>query len=102
MPWLQRRHREHAVLEYLVGVMEEYMEESGVTPLQPKQPPAIAFLDLTGYTTLAEERGDQAAAELAADLAGVVQKAAQNHGGRPVKWLGTASCSTSPIPEEPS
>jgi adenylate cyclase len=88
VPWLQRRHREHAVLEYLVGVTEEYMEERGITPTQPKQPPAIAFLDLTGYTTLAEERGDQAAAELAADLASVVQRAAHDHGGRPVKWLG--------------
>jgi adenylate cyclase len=87
-PWLQRRHREHAVLEYLVGVTEGFMEERGITPPQPRQPPAIAFLDLAGYTSLAEERGDQAAAELAADLASVVQGAAQTHGGRPVKWLG--------------
>ncbi|MGH3117855.1 MAG: adenylate/guanylate cyclase domain-containing protein, partial [Gaiellales bacterium] len=41
-----------------------------------------------GYTALAEERGDKAAAELASDLAGVVQDAARAHGGRPVKWLG--------------
>jgi class 3 adenylate cyclase len=64
------------------------MEERGIMPPQPRQPPAIAFLDLTGYTALAEDRGDQAAAELAADLASVVQEAAQEHGGRPVKWLG--------------
>ena len=88
VPWLQRRHREHAVLEYIVSVTEGFMEERGITPPHPKQPPAIAFLDLTGYTTLAEERGDQAAAEVAADLATVVQGAAQAHGGRPVKWLG--------------
>jgi class 3 adenylate cyclase len=88
VPRLQRRHREHAVFEYLVNVTETFMEERGIRPRQPKQPPAIAFLDLTGYTALAEERGDDAAAELAADLAGVVQDAAQAHGGRPVKWLG--------------
>jgi adenylate cyclase len=86
--WLQRRHREHAVLEYLVGVTEGFMEERGIAPRQPKQPPAIAFLDLTGYTRLAEERGDEAAADLASDLASVVQDAATTHGGRPVKWLG--------------
>ncbi|HEX2433617.1 MAG TPA: adenylate/guanylate cyclase domain-containing protein [Gaiellaceae bacterium] len=86
--WLQRRHREHAVLEYLVGVAEGFMEERGITPRQPRQPPAIAFLDLTGYTRLAEERGDEAAAELASDLASVVQDTATTHGGRPVKWLG--------------
>jgi adenylate cyclase len=88
VPWLQRRHREHAVLEYIVGVTEGFMEERGIITPQPKQPPAIAFLDLSGYTELAEERGDQAVAKLAADLAGLVQEAAHAHGGRPVKWLG--------------
>jgi class 3 adenylate cyclase len=86
--WLQRRHREHAVLEYIVLVTEGFMEERGITPRQTKQPPAIAFLDLTGFATLAEERGDEAAAELAAGLASVVQEASQTRGCRPVKWLG--------------
>lgn len=88
VPWLQRRHREHAVLEYLVNVTEASMEERGMTPAHPKRPPAIAFLDLTGYTALAEEHGDEAAAELAVGLAGVVDEAAREYGGRPVKWLG--------------
>ena len=86
--WLQRRHREHALLEYIIGVTEQFMDERGITPKQPKRPPAIAFLDLAGYTTLAEERGDEAAAALASDLADVVQDVAQIKGGRPVKWLG--------------
>jgi adenylate cyclase len=63
------------------------MEERGLTPSQPKRPPAIAFLDLTGYTAIAE-RGDEAAAEVATELASIVQQAAQARGGRPVKWLG--------------
>jgi adenylate cyclase len=88
VPWLQRRHREHAVLDYLVTVTEGSMEERGLTPPAPKQPPAIAFLDLTGYTALAEEHGDEAAAELATALAGLVDEAARSYGGRPVKWLG--------------
>src|SRR5262245_60034272 len=88
VPWLQRRHREHSVLDYLVAVTEGFMEERGITPRLPRQPPAIAFLDLTGYTTLAEERGDEAAADLASGLASIVQGAAQAHRGRPVKWLG--------------
>src|SRR5207248_6524920 len=37
---------------------------------------------------LTEERGDEAAAEMAATLAGLVQRSASDHGGRPVKWLG--------------
>jgi adenylate cyclase len=88
VPWLQRRHREHALVEYLVGVTEELLDERGIRAVPPRQPPAIAFLDLTGYTELAEERGDEAAADLATALAGVVNRTAQEHGGRPVKWLG--------------
>jgi adenylate cyclase len=88
VPWLQRRHRERVVLEYLVDRTESWLEEREIAPRPPRQPPAIAFLDLTGYTKLAEEQGDEAAAELASDLASVVQDAAQAHGGRPVKWLG--------------
>jgi adenylate cyclase len=88
VPWLQSRHREHSVLDYLVTVTEGFMEERGLAPPQERDPPAIAFLDLTGYSTLAEERGDEAAAEVAAGLASVVQEVAQPHGGRPVKWLG--------------
>jgi class 3 adenylate cyclase len=88
VPWLQRRHREHSVLAYVVSVTEQYMEQRGIRPLPPRQPPAIAFLDLTGYTAVAEEHGDQAAAELASGLAGVVNQAAQAHDGRAVKWLG--------------
>ena len=88
VPWLQRRHREHAVLDYLVGLTEGFMEDRGIRAAPPRQPPAIAFLDLTGYTELAEERGDEAAAELATALAGVVNAAVVPHQGRAVKWLG--------------
>jgi adenylate cyclase len=88
VPWLQGRHREHAVLDYIVGVTEELMESSGIAPRPSREPPAIAFLDLTGYTQLAEERGDEAAAEIATCVADIVHRAATNHGGRPVKWLG--------------
>jgi adenylate cyclase len=53
-----------------------------------EHPPAICFLDLSGYTRLTEEHGDQAAADLAARLARLVQRTSGEHGGRPIKWLG--------------
>jgi adenylate cyclase len=53
-----------------------------------ERPPAVCFLDLTGYTRLTDERGDHAAAELAGQLARLVQRTSGQHGGRPVKWLG--------------
>jgi class 3 adenylate cyclase len=53
-----------------------------------QQPPAICFLDLTGYTRITDERGDEAAAELAGHLARLVERTSREHGGKPVKWLG--------------
>ena len=50
--------------------------------------PAICFLDLTGYTRLTDQRGDEAAAELAGKLSRLVQRTSVQHGGKPVKWLG--------------
>jgi class 3 adenylate cyclase len=75
-------------MDYIVGVTEELMETSGIVSRPQRHPPAIAFLDLTGYTELAEERGDEAAAEIATCLAEIVQRASATYGGRPVKWLG--------------
>jgi class 3 adenylate cyclase len=53
-----------------------------------EQPPAMCFLDITGYTELTAERGDRAAAELAEELRRIVERISLGHGGRPVKWLG--------------
>jgi class 3 adenylate cyclase/DNA-binding transcriptional MerR regulator len=85
---LYRRHFEHYVLDVTVRRAEAGLEWAGLARRRPTQPPAIAFLDLTGYTTLTEERGDQAAAELAARLVEIVHEFAHRHGGHPVKLLG--------------
>jgi len=52
------------------------------------RPPAMCFLDITGYTHLTQEHGDAAAANLADVLARLVQRTSSKHDGRPVKWLG--------------
>src|SRR4029450_6613346 len=52
------------------------------------QPPAICFVDLTGYTRLTEERGDEAAAQVAGRLVALVNDISRRRGGRPVRWLG--------------
>ena len=48
----------------------------------------MCFLDLVGYTRVTEEQGDDAAAEIAANLTELTQRAARARGGLPVKWLG--------------
>jgi adenylate cyclase len=88
MLWLRGRHLEHEVLSVTVQGTEEYLQQLGEFPKLPPRAPAIAFLDLTGYTALTEERGDEASAELADRLAALVNEAAQAHAGHPVKWLG--------------
>ncbi len=51
-------------------------------------PPAMCFLDITGYTRLTQEHGDGAAADLADQLARLAQRTSIKYGGRPVKSLG--------------
>jgi adenylate cyclase len=85
---LYRRHFEHYVLDVTVLRAEAALERAGLARRRPVRPPAIAFLDLTGYTKLTEERGDRAAAELAGRLVEIVHELAHRRGGRPVKLLG--------------
>jgi adenylate cyclase len=79
--------QEHAWSQVFVEHVESALEAAGLYR-RLERPPAMCFLDLTGYTQLTEERGDEAAAELAARLAGLVRRTAQEHNGTPVKWLG--------------
>ncbi len=50
--------------------------------------PAICFLDITGYTRLTQEHGDDAAADLATTVSRLVERSSVLHGGKPIKWLG--------------
>jgi adenylate cyclase len=86
--WLYQRHFESQVFQESVELVEEAMREAGFAPARSTSPPAIAFLDLGGYTRLTEQAGDQAAAELAAGLADLVQQASGEHAGEAVKLLG--------------
>jgi adenylate cyclase len=79
--------QEHAWNQETVEHIEGALERAGLYR-RLERPPAMCFLDITGYTRLTEERGDAAAADLATRLAGLVRRSAQEHGGRPVKWLG--------------
>jgi adenylate cyclase len=88
LTWLHGRHFESQVFQETVLMVEQIMESEGYTRRRAVSPPAIAFVDLSGYTRLTEESGDQAAAHLAEGLAQMVSEAAQSHRGRVVKLLG--------------
>jgi adenylate cyclase len=84
---IYRRHREHVWTDHAVNHVEEALEGSGLQERVPR-PPAICFVDLTGYTRLTEERGDEVAAHVAGRLAALVSDISRGRGGRPVRWLG--------------
>ena len=77
----------HAWTKSIIETLETALEDAGLYT-RIEQLPAIGFLDLTGYTSLTEEQGDVAAADLAQELTKVVQRTSFRHGGKPVKWLG--------------
>lgn len=85
--WLTSQHMSRAIDAYSVDETERILADSGLVP-ERSVLPAIAFLDLTGFTRLTAERGDEAAAAVALRLAEVVGRIAARHGGRVVKLLG--------------
>ncbi|MEP6808457.1 MAG: hypothetical protein ABI978_07630, partial [Chloroflexota bacterium] len=77
----------HAWTANILEGFEHDLAQAGLYNLADR-PPAMCFLDITGYTRLTAERGDEAAAELAHQLGRLVQRTSVEHGGRAVKWLG--------------
>ena len=80
-------HQEHIWSRNIFEGVEDQLERAGLRAKMTR-PPAMCFLDMTGYTRLTEERGDAAAADLAASMARTVQRTSREHGGKLVKWLG--------------
>ena len=84
---LYHGHQSNAWMKNFYGGFETALERAGL--LNPTdRPAAICFLDLTGYTRLTDERGDEHAADLAGRLSRLVQRTSGQHGGKAVKWLG--------------
>ena len=71
----------------IIVALETALAEAGLHS-RLEHPPAMCFLDITGYTRLTQEQGDAAAADMAERLGRVVQRGSIKHGGRAVKWLG--------------
>jgi adenylate cyclase len=86
--WLVRRHQEAVINGNIVENIERVMEETGIGRRRDLHPPAIGFLDLSGFTSLTGAKGDEEAAKLAVRLSDVVQESTASHGGRAVKSLG--------------
>jgi adenylate cyclase len=86
--WLIRRHLETAIHGNIVDNIERVMEETGIGRSRDLHPPAIGFLDLSGFTGLAGAKGDEEAAKVAVRLSDLVQESTASRHGRAVKSLG--------------
>ncbi len=86
--WLHRRHTDAFLTQMLVQAVETALQDAGVEIRSDRQAPAIAFLDLTGFTRLTDEAGDEQAVALATTLTDMVRSAPLKHGGEVVKLLG--------------
>jgi class 3 adenylate cyclase len=84
---MYRAQLRNAYTSNIVQSVTAFLAASGMVASH-KLPPAMCFLDITGYTRLTSERGDSAAADLADVLGRLVTRVSVEHGGRPVKWLG--------------
>ncbi len=84
---IYRAQQAHVWMATIIGGIESALAAAGLRS-RLDHPPAMCFLDITGYTRLTEERGDAAAAELATRLARMVERTSVRRGGRAVKWLG--------------
>ena len=80
-------HQARAWTANLIEGFEGLMVKAGIRS-RLERLPAICFLDITGYTRLTQERGDDEAANLATTVARLVQRSSVQRGGKPIKWLG--------------
>ena len=78
--WLSGRHLSRAIDEYSIVESERILQESGFVAERVDAPPAVAFVDLTGFTRLTEERGDDVAAAMAMRLGDVSTDIAEHRG----------------------
>jgi adenylate cyclase len=87
--WLSGRYLEHRSVNGIVEGFERYLATRGLVPApDPLGPPAIVFVDLSGFTRLTRERGDESAVVAVSSLQRHADATARLYGGRLVKLLG--------------
>lgn len=86
--WLLERHLERTMNDLNIWRIERRLEQRGLIPAKPEHPPAVAFVDVSGYTRLTVDRGDEYGARTSVRLGELSEAVARRHGGRVVKLLG--------------
>jgi class 3 adenylate cyclase len=82
------RYTDEAIFGNLVVMGEQALAEAGISPARPGGDPSVGFVDISGYTRMADTYGDEEAAWVARRFARLVDESASAHGGQVVKSLG--------------
>lgn len=89
MVWLIQRYNEQQFTARIVSAYEQLFASRGLAPPPLRTgPPAVVFVDLSGFTKVTEQRGDEMALRFATTLQQEAEAAAARHEGRLVKLLG--------------
>jgi adenylate cyclase len=86
--WLLQTHLRHAIDRANIEGLEQTMREHGLSLPLPDTLPAVAFVDISGYTRMTELEGDTHAVRSSDVIRERSQRAAHRLGGRLVKLLG--------------
>ena len=84
--------------EHVFDHVETALEDAGVHTRSPRGVEGCVFADLTGYTRLTEESGDEVAAGVSLKLAEVVNEVASRHAVMSSRCWAMACISISEIP----
>jgi adenylate cyclase len=98
LTWALERHLERSMNDLNIGRIERRLAERGLIPDRPEHPPAVAFVDVSGYTRLTADRGDDYGARTSVRLAELSEQVVRRRGGRVIKLLGDGVLMLFPSP----
>jgi adenylate cyclase len=88
LEWLLVAHLRHAIDQANIEGLEAGLAEQGLLPPTLRDVPAVAFVDLSGYTRMTVHDGDDVAVQASSVLRDQALRSARSVGGRLVKLLG--------------
>jgi adenylate cyclase len=86
--WLFERALERALRERIINLTESILIAADRMPARQERPPSVAFVDLSGYTSMTLELGDEQAVAAADRLRELSEGATRRERGHVVKMLG--------------
>ena len=86
--WLMEQHLRRSIDAFSLETTEQLLAAERIVPARAVVPPGIAFVDLTGFTRVTRQLGDEVAAGMSLRLGELAREQAHAHGGRLVKLLG--------------